>query len=112
MLPKIRRVHQMIAEIKRGCDLEVDGGIDAATAPLVVDAGASVLVAGSAIFGDSGGVTGAMKRFRAPFRQGILTTKDTKSTKSKNWKYESFVTFVRLVVHLRFTTLTKSRGEN
>ena len=64
MLPKIRRVHQMIAEIKRGCDLEVDGGIDAATAPLVVDAGASVLVAGSAIFGDSGGVTGAMKRFR------------------------------------------------
>src|SRR6266550_1296286 len=49
-LPKIRRVRQMIDEIKRGCDLEVDGGIDATTASLVVDAGANVLVAGSAIF--------------------------------------------------------------
>src|SRR5262245_9037275 len=38
-LPKIRRVRQMIDEIKRGCDLEVDGGIDATTAPLVVGAG-------------------------------------------------------------------------
>ena len=72
MLPKIRRVHQMIAEIKRGCDLEVDGGIDATTAPLVVDAGANVLVAGSAIFGDSGGVTGAMKRFR-----GAVSSRNT-----------------------------------
>ena len=34
-----------------GCDLEVDGGIDPNTAPLVVDAGANVLVAGSAVFG-------------------------------------------------------------
>jgi len=64
-LPKIRRVRQMIDEVKPGCDLEVDGGIDAATAPLVVDAGANVLVAGSAIFGDSGGVAAAMKRLRA-----------------------------------------------
>ena len=31
--------------------IEVDGGVDAATAPLVADAGASLLVAGSAIFG-------------------------------------------------------------
>ena len=31
--------------------LEVDGGVDAATAPLCVEAGADVLVAGSAIFG-------------------------------------------------------------
>ena len=37
-LPKIRRVHRMIEELKPGCDLEVDGGIDAETAPLVVDA--------------------------------------------------------------------------
>ncbi len=64
-LPKIRRVRQMIDEVKPGCDLEVDGGIEAATAPLVVDAGANVLVAGSAIFGDSGGVAAAMKRLRA-----------------------------------------------
>jgi len=52
----------VIAQIKPGCDLEVDGGIDAATAPLVADAGANVLVAGPAIFTDSEGVTAAMKR--------------------------------------------------
>lgn len=64
-LPKIRRVRQMIEQIKPGCDLEVDGGIDAATAPLVVDAGASVLVAGSAIFGEREGIAAAMQRLRA-----------------------------------------------
>jgi ribulose-phosphate 3-epimerase len=63
-LPKIRRVRQMIDEIKPGCDLEVDGGIDATTAPLAVDAGANVLVAGSAIFSESDGVVAAMKRLR------------------------------------------------
>jgi ribulose-phosphate 3-epimerase len=63
-LPKIRRVRQMIDEINRDCDLEVDGGIDATTAPLVVDAGANVLVAGSAIFGEREGVKAAMKRLR------------------------------------------------
>ena len=64
-LPKIRRVRQMIDEIKRGCDLEVDGGIDATTAPLVVDAGANVLVAGSAVFGAGEGVIAAMNRLRS-----------------------------------------------
>jgi ribulose-phosphate 3-epimerase len=64
-LPKIHRVRQMIDEIKPGCDLEVDGGIDATTAPLTVDAGANVLVAGSAIFGASEGIAAAMKRLRA-----------------------------------------------
>ena len=64
-LPKIRRVRQMIEQINPGCDLEVDGGIDAATAPLVVVAGANVLVAGSAVFGESEGVAAAMRRLRA-----------------------------------------------
>ena len=64
-LPKIRRVRQMIDEITPGCDLEVDGGIDATTAPLAVDAGAHVLVAGSAVFGDGEGVVAAMKRLQA-----------------------------------------------
>jgi ribulose-phosphate 3-epimerase len=68
-LPKIRRVRQMIDEIMPGCDLEVDGGIDAATAPLVVDAGANVLVAGSAIFAACEGVGEAMKRLRAAVEQ-------------------------------------------
>jgi ribulose-phosphate 3-epimerase len=64
-LPKIRRVRQMIDEIKRDCDLAVDGGIDPTTAPLVVDAGANVLVAGSAIFSEDKGVIAAMNRLRA-----------------------------------------------
>jgi ribulose-phosphate 3-epimerase len=55
----------MIDRIKPECDLEVDGGVDVATAPLAVAAGANVLVAGSAIFNDGEGVTDAMKRLRA-----------------------------------------------
>jgi ribulose-phosphate 3-epimerase len=43
----------------------VDGGVDAATAPLAVAAGADVLVAGTAIFNDGEGVTAAMQRLRA-----------------------------------------------
>lgn len=64
-LPKIRRARQMIDRIKPGCGLEVDGGVDATTAPLAVAAGADVLVAGSAIFNDSEGVAVAMQRLRA-----------------------------------------------
>jgi ribulose-phosphate 3-epimerase len=64
-LPKIRRVRDMIEQMKPGCDLEVDGGIDATTAPLVVEAGANVLVAGSAIFNNPEGVAAAMKRLAA-----------------------------------------------
>src|SRR6266436_4865124 len=64
-LPKITRVRQMIDRLNPGCDLEVDGGIDRETARLAVDAGANVLVAGSAVFGDSEGVTAGMKNLRA-----------------------------------------------
>ena len=73
-LRKIRWVRRMIEQTKPGCDLEVDGGIEAATAPLVVAAGANVLVAGSAIFGDGDGVTAAMKRLRAAVNQGVKST--------------------------------------
>ena len=68
-LPKIRRVRQMIEQCKSGCDVEVDGGIDAETAPLAVAAGANVLVVGTAIFGESEGVTAAMTRLRATINQ-------------------------------------------
>src|ERR1051325_5061211 len=70
-LPKIRRVRDMIEEVTPGYDLEVDGGIDATTAPLAVEAGANVLVAGSAIFSESDGVTAAMKRVRAAVERVI-----------------------------------------
>jgi ribulose-phosphate 3-epimerase len=48
MVEKIRRIKAMIGN--RPIDIEVDGGIDPETAPLVVEAGANVLVAGSHVF--------------------------------------------------------------
>jgi ribulose-phosphate 3-epimerase len=68
-LPKIRRVSQMIEQMKPDCELEVDGGIDDATAPLVIAAGADVLVAGSSIFATSQGVEAAMESLRAAITQ-------------------------------------------
>jgi ribulose-phosphate 3-epimerase len=73
-LPKIRRVRQLIEQIKPGCDLEVDGGIDAESAALAVAAGANVLVAGTAIFGESDEVAAAMDRLRAGIKQGEKQT--------------------------------------
>ena len=71
-LPKIRRVSHMIAEATPTCDLEVDGGIDQATAQLTVDAGANVLVAGSAIFGANVGVCAAMQKLRGGIKSNGL----------------------------------------
>jgi ribulose-phosphate 3-epimerase len=51
VVPKIRHIAQMIRERGVAAAIEVDGGIDAATAPLVAGAGASILVAGSGVFG-------------------------------------------------------------
>lgn len=51
MLPKIREIREELDRIDSGAILSVDGGIDRDTAPLVVAAGADMLVAGSAIFG-------------------------------------------------------------
>ena len=50
-LPVIRRVREIINQDNPACDLEVDGGINPATARKVVEAGANVLVAGSAVYG-------------------------------------------------------------
>jgi ribulose-phosphate 3-epimerase len=63
--PKIKRARAMIDRVKPACGLEVDGGIDATTAPLVVAAGADVLVAGTAIFNESESVTAAMQRLQS-----------------------------------------------
>ena len=52
-LATIRRVREIINQYNPACDLEVDGGINAKTAQLVVDAGANVLVAGSSVYGAS-----------------------------------------------------------
>lgn len=52
-LVKIRQVREVCRERGReDIEIQVDGGIDATTAPAVVDAGATVLVAGTGIFGE------------------------------------------------------------
>jgi ribulose-phosphate 3-epimerase len=63
-LPKIERLRAMIIQHGATCDLEVDGGISATTAPQVVRAGANVLVAGSAIYDDAAGVAAGIARLR------------------------------------------------
>ena len=50
-LDTIRQVRAIIDKYNPACELEVDGGIAPKTAPLVVEAGANVLVAGSAVYG-------------------------------------------------------------
>jgi ribulose-phosphate 3-epimerase len=65
MVDKIRRVRERIEHVNPGIELEVDGGIDPETAPQAVNAGAWVLVAGSAVFGATEGVGAAMERIRA-----------------------------------------------
>lgn len=52
-LPKIAAIRRYIDEFNPKCHLEVDGGVDAVTARQVVQAGADVLVAGSAVYGAS-----------------------------------------------------------
>ena len=53
MLPKIQKLKKMIDECGKDVLIEVDGGIDKNTAPLVKEAGATVLVAGSSVFRSS-----------------------------------------------------------
>jgi len=50
LLDKIKTIRERIGNCGRDIDLEVDGGINAETAPQVIQAGADVLVAGTAIF--------------------------------------------------------------
>ena len=61
-MEKVSTLRKWIDEKNPACELEVDGGVDAATAPLCVEAGADVLVAGSAVFGaaDPAAAVGAL----------------------------------------------------
>jgi ribulose-phosphate 3-epimerase len=62
---KIRAIRAMLDDAHRpDVPIEVDGGIDVTTAPLVVEAGASMLVAGQAIFGQADPAA-AVHRIRA-----------------------------------------------
>lgn len=50
-LDKLRRLRQMIVERGLKTKIEIDGGIDASNISTIVDAGAEIIVAGSAVFG-------------------------------------------------------------
>ena len=63
-LPKIERVRAMRDELGSQAEIEVDGGIGPGTAAPVVQAGARVLVAGSAIFDAPEGIANAIAGIR------------------------------------------------
>jgi len=50
MMPKLRQIRQWIDERGLACELEVDGGVDPTTCKTVIENGANVLVAGSAVY--------------------------------------------------------------
>jgi ribulose-phosphate 3-epimerase len=51
MLPKVRHLREIIDREKLCCEVQVDGGINIKTAPVAAQAGATSLVAGSAVYG-------------------------------------------------------------
>jgi ribulose-phosphate 3-epimerase len=61
---RIRRLRELIDQHNPRCDLEVDGGIDARTAKLTIDAGANVLVVGTGIFRHPRGITEAIRELQ------------------------------------------------
>ncbi len=71
VLPKIERLRAMIDASGHAIDLEVDGGVAPGTARRVVEAGADVLVAGSAVFGKGGGSRDDYARAIAAIRRDV-----------------------------------------
>lgn len=70
VVPKIAHIDRMIREQNRPIYLEVDGGIDSKTAPVVVRAGANVLVAGTAIFKQDD-IIAAFQQLSKSFHHGL-----------------------------------------
>jgi ribulose-phosphate 3-epimerase len=64
-LDKVRRLHRMIRERGLGAKIEVDGGVDTGNARSLVEAGAEILVAGSAVFGGGDPEAGARRLIEA-----------------------------------------------
>ena len=50
MMPKVKKLRQMLDQVNPQCDLEVDGGVDLTTGEICKENGANVLVAGSAFY--------------------------------------------------------------
>jgi ribulose-phosphate 3-epimerase len=66
--PRIAQLRRLIDRLHPACELEVDGGIDHATTPAVVKAGATVLVAATAVFGVPEGPAAAVRDLQARAR--------------------------------------------
>jgi ribulose-phosphate 3-epimerase len=62
---KVRRARGLLDELGSGAELEVDGGVDAGNASELVRMGATVLVAGSAVYRHSAGPAAGVKAIRA-----------------------------------------------
>jgi ribulose-phosphate 3-epimerase len=69
VVPKVKAIRAMIDASGRPIDLEIDGGITKDTAPIAIEAGARVLVAGNAVF-NSGDYAAAIAALRAAPREG------------------------------------------
>lgn len=70
MIEKIKRLREILDNLESQAELEVDGGINAEIAPRVVEAGATVLVAGAAIFNNKDSIKNNLKKIR----EAILKT--------------------------------------
>ncbi|MDZ4669875.1 MAG: ribulose-phosphate 3-epimerase [Phototrophicales bacterium] len=64
MMSKVAEIHAMIGNLRRHIDLEVDGGINAQTAMSAAQAGANILVVGSAVFNPNFSVAEGMARLK------------------------------------------------
>jgi ribulose-phosphate 3-epimerase len=61
---KLREARRLIDGLGLDVELEVDGGVNHETAAMAVRAGATILVAGTAVFGQADGIAGASRRLR------------------------------------------------
>lgn len=74
MLPKIAGARRMANDLNPELDIAVDGGIDTTTAPRVVNAGANVMIAGSAVFANGESVMRACGALREAAESGLRGT--------------------------------------
>ena len=68
-LGKVKAIREALDEQKLAAELEVDGGVKPDNCARVVAAGATVLVAGSAVFEDPAGPPAALRKFRQALRR-------------------------------------------
>ena len=71
MLPKVRAARELVDTVGLPIDIEVDGGVSPATAPQVAQAGANLLVAGSAVQNHPEGRRRAIESIRQEAERGV-----------------------------------------